>query len=316
MTARARFGLATALAGVYGVCYPLIKLGLAYAPPLGFAAVRSLAAGAVLLAVLVVLRRPVVPPRRLWPGVAALALMGTVLGYGAMFSSPGRTGAGLAAVLGNTTPLFAMLLAVPLLGEPLTRRRIAALALGTAGVVLIALPTLGVPSGLRPASLLPPLLAAAGFAGASVAVKWLEVGEVVLPVVAWQLLLGGLGLAAASGFLESGRALRWTPAFGALLLFLAVVGTAATTALWYWLVQRDDVARLSLALFLAPAVGLVVGVVVLGERPATAEWLGVAVILSALGAVARREPPAERMAPAGATAPEVPRKSRENVKPS
>ena len=316
MTARARFGLATALAGVYGVCYPLIKLGLAYAPPLGFAAVRSLAAGAVLLAVLVVLRRPVVPPRRLWPGVVALALMGTVLGYGAMFSSPGRTGAGLAAVLGNTTPLFAMLLAVPLLGEPLTRRRIAALALGTAGVVLIALPTLGVPSGLRPASLLPPLLAAAGFAGASVAVKRLEVGEAVLPVVAWQLLLGGLGLAVASGFLESGQALRWTPTFGALLLFLAVVGTAATTTLWYWLVQRDDVGRLSLALFLAPAVGLVLGVVVLGERPAIAEWLGVAVILSALGAVARREPPTERGAPAGATAPEVPTKTRENVKPS
>lgn len=305
MTARARFGLAAALAGVYGICYPLIKLGLAYAPPLGFAAVRALVAGAVLLALLVVLRRPVVPPRRLWPGVAALALMGTVLGYGAMFSSPGRTGAGLAAVLGNTTPLFAMLLAVPLLGEPLTRRRMAALALGTAGVVLIALPNLGVPSGVRPASLLPPLLAAAGFAGASVAVKRLEVGEAVLPVVAWQLLLGGLGLAAASGFLESGRALRWTPAFGALLLFLAVVGTAATTALWYWLVQRDDVGRLSLALFLAPTVGLVLGVVALGERPAITEWLGVAVILSSLGAVARGEPPAQRGAPAGATAPEA-----------
>lgn len=75
MTARTRFGLAAALAGVYAVCYPLIKLGLAYAPPLGFAALRALLAGAVLLALLAVLRRPVVPPRRLWPGVAALALM-------------------------------------------------------------------------------------------------------------------------------------------------------------------------------------------------------------------------------------------------
>lgn len=95
-----------------------------------------------------------------------------------------------------------------------------------------------------------------------------------------------------------------------------VVGTAATTALWYWLVQRDDVGRLSLALFLAPAAGFVLGVVALGERPAIAEWLGVAVILSCLGAVVRVEPPAERGAPAGATAPEVPTKSREKVKPS
>lgn len=293
MTARVRFGLAAALAGVYGLCYPLIKLGLAYAPPLGFAAVRALAAGAALIALLAALRRPVVPPRRLWPGVGALALMETVLGYGAMFSSPGRTGAGLAAVLGNTTPLFAILLAVPLLGEPLTRRRMAALALGTTGVVLIALPTLGVPSGSRSASLLPPLLAAAGFAGASVAVKQLEVGKAVLPVVGWQLLLGGSGLAVASGVIESGQAFRWTPAIGAVLLFLAVVGTAATTAVWYWLIQRDDVGRLSVALFLAPAVGLLLAIVMFGERPTTTEGAGVAVILSSLGVVAREDPPRE-----------------------
>jgi O-acetylserine/cysteine efflux transporter len=287
VTARSRFGLATVLAGVYGVCYPLIKVGLAYAPPLAFAALRALAAGIVLLALLAALRRPIMPPRRLWPGVAALALMGTALGYGAMFSSPGRAGAGLAAVLGNTTPLLTMLLAVPLLGEPLTRRRMAALALGTAGVVLIALPTLGVPSGIHPASLLRPLLAAAGFAAASVTVKRMDVGKAVLPVVAWQLVLGGLALAVTSRFVESGQALHWTPAFGALLLFLAVVGTAATTALWYWLVQRDHVGRLSLALFLAPAVGLLLGVGLLGERPSAVEWVGAAVILGSLGAVAR-----------------------------
>lgn len=290
MNARSRFALAAALAGVYGVCYPFIKLGLAYAPPLAFAALRVLSAGVGLLALLVALRRPIVPPRRQWPGVAALALMGTVLGYGAMFSSPGRTGVGLSAVLGNTTPLLTMLLAVPLLGEPLTRRRMAALALGTAGVVLVALPTLGVPSGVHPTRLVPPLLAAAGFAGASVGVKRLDVGEAVLPVVAWQLVLGGLVLAIASRVSEAGAALRWTPEFGGILMFLALVGTAATTALWYWLLQRDDVGRLSVALFLAPAVGLLLAVVVFGERPTTAEWVGVAVILSSLGVVAREAP--------------------------
>lgn len=47
MTARTRFGLAAGLAGVYAVCYPLIKLGLAYAAPLDLAALRAVLAGAV-----------------------------------------------------------------------------------------------------------------------------------------------------------------------------------------------------------------------------------------------------------------------------
>lgn len=46
MTARTRFGLAAGLAGVYAVCYPLIKLGLAYAP-LDLAALGAVLAGAV-----------------------------------------------------------------------------------------------------------------------------------------------------------------------------------------------------------------------------------------------------------------------------
>lgn len=87
-----------------------------------------------------------------------------------MFMSPGRAGGGLAAVMGNTTPLFALLLAAAFVDERLTRGRLLAVILGTTGVVLIIGLPLGDRSPVATAGALLPLSAASAFAGASVAV--------------------------------------------------------------------------------------------------------------------------------------------------
>ena len=283
--ARGRFALVLLLAAVYALCYAAIKTGLASAPPLRFAGLRALGGGAALLPVILLVGGPVLPARRHWPALLAVAAAGTVVGYGAMFLSPGRTGAGLAAVLGNTTPLFVILLAAAFLGERITRSKGAALSLGLLGVMLTASPAFASPgrSGVLDGAL--PLLAAAGAAAESVLVKRLGLGADILRFTAWQLLLGGGSLLLVSGWLERGLAITWTARFTGLLIFLALVGTAFTTTLWYWLLQRDEVGRLSLALFLAPVAGLLLAVVFFGERPWPAELLGVALTMSGIGVV-------------------------------
>ena len=82
------------LAVSYALCYAAIKQGLVYAPPLVYAGLRASVGGAALLVVAAVIRRPVLPPRRLWQWIPLLAFAGTFVEYGAMFLSPGRTGAG------------------------------------------------------------------------------------------------------------------------------------------------------------------------------------------------------------------------------
>jgi drug/metabolite transporter (DMT)-like permease len=61
---------------------------------------------------MVLRRQPLPTPRWYWPWRPVVAGAGTVIAYGAMFLSPGRTGAGLASVLGNTTPLLIIVLAI------------------------------------------------------------------------------------------------------------------------------------------------------------------------------------------------------------
>lgn len=48
------------------ICFPVIKLGLAYSPALKFAGLRTLLAGLVLLGVAPLMRLPIRLPKRLW----------------------------------------------------------------------------------------------------------------------------------------------------------------------------------------------------------------------------------------------------------
>jgi drug/metabolite transporter (DMT)-like permease len=284
---------------VYALCYVTIKAGLPLAPPLRFAGLRAAVAGAALLLLLAATRSSPLPTRQRWPGILLLAALGA-LSYGAMFLSPSRTGAGIASVLGNTTPLFAILLAAAVLRERITPSKLIALVLGFAGVSLIAYPAITGPSGAGLVGAVLPLLVAVGGATESVVIKRLDVGGDILRVAGWQLLLGGLSLLALSAWVERDASILWGTRFATLLAFLALVGTAFTTALWYWLLQRDEVGRLSLYLFLVPVLGLGLAAALYGERLGAVEWAGVAVTLVGLGWITpagqlerAREPTAE-----------------------
>ncbi|NIM50934.1 MAG: EamA family transporter [Gemmatimonadales bacterium] len=286
MTSPRRVALVVVLAGVYAVCYTAIKAGLAFAPPLRFAGLRAVIGGTVLSLMLLIIGQPLFPPRRFILGTLALAAIGTLFAYGGMFLSPGRTGAGIASVIGNTGPLIVIVLAAVFLHERVTSGKAAAMSLGFIGVGLISYPTVTDPAQSGAWAAVLPLTAAAGFAGASVLIKRLDVGGAFLRVAAWQLLVGGIALLALAAWLERDAAVVWNGRFVVLLLFLAFVGTAFATAVWYWLLQRDEVGRLSLLLFLVPVFGLGLAVTFFRESLGVLEGLGVLVTIVGLGVVA------------------------------
>jgi probable blue pigment (indigoidine) exporter len=231
-----------------------------------FAALRLLVAGAGLLLLAGVTRQPLRIARRLWPWLLALALSAGSFGYGAMFMSPGTIGAGIASVLGNTQPVILVALGATLLGERITRQAVGTLVLGLAGVVTLALTAM---TEWRLGGLLGALLAfasAVSFAIAALMTKRLGSSAPLLAMTGWQFVLGAALLFALSARWEGGSRILWTPSFVALLLLLGLGGSALTTAVWYWLIQHDDVGRLSLYLYLVPIVGITLAVVIFGER--------------------------------------------------
>ena len=144
--------------------------------------------------------------------------------------------------------------------------KIAALVLGLAGVILIAYPTFAGPSGYGIDGGLLALSASVSSAIGSVLVKRLIWKANLLTVAAWQLTLGSLPLLAVSLLYDPVNKVAWTSAFIGVLLFLALVGTAFVTAVWYWLLQKQEVGYLTLFLFLPPLLGLAMAALVFDER--------------------------------------------------
>jgi drug/metabolite transporter (DMT)-like permease len=271
------------------VCYVGIKIGLVDAPPLVFGGLRALIAGIVLLGVAATSRAPWRPSRRdAWP-LTLLALTATTATYGAMFASPAQMGTGLASVLGNLQPLFVLVLGALFLGERLTQGKGVALAAGLVGVGLILYPAL-TPSAGGSGSAMGASLALGASAGAAVGnvvVKRIRVRPGLVALTGWQLVIGSVPLLITAALQPGGLAIRWTATFTLVLLFLALLGTALPTTLWFWLLQDEDAGRLSMFLFLIPVLGLGLGAVAYGERIGLLEGAGVLVIVLGLAAVSR-----------------------------
>jgi drug/metabolite transporter (DMT)-like permease len=114
----------------------------------------------------------------------------------------------------------------------------------------------------------------------------------LLATTAWSLILGGMPLLLASSIAERSETTTWNITFVSQLLFLAIVGTALASAVWYWLVQRDDIGRLTMYLFLVPVVGLTIATLVFDEPIGVLEGTGVTLTIVGIGAAvleSRRE---------------------------
>ena len=270
---------------VTAACFVVIEAGLAYAPPLSFAAMRVLFGGIALLTLVAVLRQPLLPTSGSLSWLVVLALSAATFSYGSMFVSQSFTSAGIASVLGNTQPLIVVVLAAAFLGERMTRGKWLALLLGLGGVVLITSPALATPDTYGLGGALLALGSAGGLAVGSVLIKRTGPGLNLLTVSAWQLLLGGLPLLFGAALLEHDTPVRWTVAFAGLLLILALAGTAFVVAAWYWLIQEDDLGRLSMFFFLVPVFGLVFASLFSGERVGLIQWFGLVLVVGGLAAL-------------------------------
>ncbi len=281
-------GQAVLVALLWALCYPLISVAVVDAPPVAVAAVRALAAGALVLAYVGLTGRPW-PSRRGLVAVAASGLCYTGVGFAGMFLAGSRVSPGIATVLANVQPLLAAGLGAIVLRESVRGRRAAGLAVSFAGIVIVAVPsaTNSADSSVSGMSFI--FLGALGVAVGNVLLK--RLAGTVDPLVATggQLLVGGLALVAVAGVEPTAWSGRISPSLVISVIALTVFGTALAAGLWFDLLRRHELVRLNLFSFLTPVLGLVLGALFFSERLRWLEWLGSAVVVVGLivGSVSR-----------------------------
>lgn len=260
----------------WGLCFLAIRWGLRDATPLWFAALRALLAGAILLSWAVITGRPMVRGRRAWLLVSVLGLTNVSVAFAAMFAGTAAAATGVAAVVANSQALLVPLPALWLYRERLPAAGWPGLALGFAGLFLLAAPGGGQASGV-----LLSLLAAAAITTGTLLSRQLD-GLDLVSASGWHLLVGAVPLVVAASAVEGAPRIVWSVRFTGSLLFLAVVGTALAFLVWFGESRRAPLAALASWTLLVPVFAVAAGVFVLGERPTARTGLGIALVAGAL----------------------------------
>jgi drug/metabolite transporter (DMT)-like permease len=275
---------------LWAVCFPLITVGIAYAPHLTFAAMRGTIAGVALLLVAVALQRPVPRSIRMWGMLALVGLGATTFGFFGMFHAAEFVSPGIATVIANTQPLLAAVPAQIFLRERLDRRGKAALILGFAGVLLLTMPQmLGAGGQTYRTGVAYIVLAALGVTFSNLLIRRLagEVDSVMAMGV--QLLIGSLPLWLAALLLDRPQMTVWSLEFTAALLALSLLGTSLAYWLWCAVLARVELNRANVFTFLVPLFGLAIGVLWFGEQLDGPQLLGIGLTVGGVALASGRK---------------------------
>ncbi len=253
---------------IWGSSYLWIKIAVSQMAPLAVAAFRLLFGLAGLLAVAAVQRQPFPrDPQRL-RRYAALSAMQAALPFALISWGETRIDSGLAAILNGTTPLFTIVLAhLWLHDERISPSRILGLTVGFAGVVVLGSRDIG-PGGLHASAWGQGALLVASFSYAAAATfsrRHLR-GEPPLVQATLVVLSGDALLWAAVASAERPLVISTAPVLWIALVWLGLLGSWLAYLLYFYLINAWGATRASLVSYVVPVVGLILGLLFLGER--------------------------------------------------
>jgi drug/metabolite transporter (DMT)-like permease len=278
--------LLVALCVGWGTTWVTMRMALEEIPPFSMR-VATLSLGAIVLTGFALLqgRRLAISNPKTWVHICFASLFNIVAF--SVFTPFAQLGAETSrvAILVYTMPIWAALLARPILGERLTTTRFVALGLCVAGMTILIAPLAGlrIPTGLMLA-----IAAGMSWAAGTVYLKWARIEGDPTAITIWQLVFGvamvAIFLAMFEGSLHL-NASAWS-LFG--LIYSGIIGSGLCYFLWFDIVRRLPASTAALGILSSPVIGVITAMIVLGERPTWYDAIGFALMLGASAIVVLR----------------------------
>ena len=281
-------GLVLGVVILWGLNWPVMKIGLEYIQPLWFAAARAVMGSVCLFALLAILGRLDTPNRKDYPVVLSVGILQIVgfmglVHWGLLYVEPGQS-----AILAYTTPLWVVPLAAIVLKEGFSKLKFLGLLLGLGGLVLLLRPwgpniggQINVGDGLL-------LAAAASWAVAIVHVRGHDWHGDPLLLAPWQMALGAPILALLATILEGPPKPSCTTEFWLVIAYNGPIGSAF--CFWAWITANRTLPATTSALASlgVPVVGLFASSAMTGETLSLNKIMGLGMIIPgvALGILA------------------------------
>ncbi|QEZ47774.1 DMT family transporter [Cupriavidus oxalaticus] len=267
----------------WGINWPIMKVGVAHFPPMGFR-LLCMAGGVLALGLALRLRGDsLAVPRREWGTVFRLALPNMVVWHLFAICAVKMLSSGRAAILGYTMPIWAVVWGLVFFRERIGGFAWVGIGCALAGTVLLLSGEISALTG-SPAGTLLMLLAAAGWGFGTQLMKRTQTDVPIGAMTFWMLLATLPFLLAGTLLLEHGWRMPSAVEWGAIA-YNAVVVFAFCHLVWFGLARSLPPVVSSLSIMFIPVVGVFSGMWLLGEQPHWQDYAAIVLMFMALSSV-------------------------------
>lgn len=286
-------GAMLVLAVMWGLSIPITKLGLGTIPPMTFTALRFLVAVPLFM---VLARNDLRVDRKAIPSIIGLGIMGITLGNVAQSFGVQGSSVSVATILSATIPIFMVIMAAIRLKQPVTPLQWCGLVAAFLGIALVALGSGAGTSDMSKTTasgVIWMLVSAVGIASYYIWSKELSDRYGLMPIAAWNMLLGLLTVLPLSGWELAHQPVTVTVEAVAAIVYLGVMVTVLGLILWLYLLKVVPARIAASVQYLQPIIGISVSALLFGDRLGLMFAAGVGLVLAGLGLAAsgkRRAP--------------------------
>jgi drug/metabolite transporter (DMT)-like permease len=249
----------------WGFNWPVTKYLLSELPPLTLRGSTGVI-GAALLALLALLTgQSLRVPRKLWPRLVIAAILNVACWMVLMGLALLWLPASEAALIAYTMPVWASILAWPILGERPNGLRVISLLMAFAGLSAIMGGNGFAASMAKLPGIIMALGGSVGFAIGTVLVKKLPLDLPPLPAAAWQIGIGCLPVAIVGMSIERADLAALSQTGWILLVYSTVIQFCVAYVAWFAALSRLPASVAAIGTMAVPVIGVVTSALALHE---------------------------------------------------
>ncbi len=279
--------LLVVLTVVWGLNWPVMKLGVTGMPPLQFRTLSMWLGLPVLALALVWLKVPFAMPRKHWRELLLLAATNMFIWHVCIILAIQSLSSGRAAILGYTMPIFSAILGAIFFASVMTKRNWLGVAAAALGVALLLWHEMTGLSG-KPLGVALALTAAATWALGTQLLRRTKIDTPTLAISFWMTVLACMVMTALTVTFERDAWVMPSQISGNswfAIVYNAVLVFGFAHAAWFFLARTLPPVASTLSVMMIPILGVFAGAYWLGEVLHWQDWAAVALMVVAIASV-------------------------------
>jgi len=249
----------------WGFNWPIMKYLLSELPPLTMRGLTGVAGASLLAGLAIISGQSLRVPGELWPRLLLAAFLNvacwmTLMGLALLWLPAGE-----AALIAYTMPVWASVLAWPILGERPNLLRVISLVMAFAGLVAIMGGNGFAASAVKMPGIIMALGGAVSFAVGTVLAKKLPLSLPPLSAAAWQIGIGCLPVAIVGLLVEKADVAALSNLGWILIVYSTVIQFCVAYVTWFAALARLPASVAAIGTMAVPVIGVVASAVALHE---------------------------------------------------